>query len=396
MKNIKLATLLLFALAANAYGINANDFLDVLNPKSDTKEKEFFGPVKSIENLTTRMKDTINCQYREYGKDGNLLLEKTYEKGKLVQKSIFTQHGDTLEKETYFYSGSNSNNGRTIEVSTPKNGILKCVDYNKNDSIEGFILREFDANGNQTSRKSFSAGIQDNIYYKNAYDSNNRLVETKRYLENDSLISTTNYWYGDGFSSRKDSSAYKTTYSKTATNNGKSLIVELRTYSKYDEYTSFSKEVFYKWDSKNRLASLNGNINGQYVEGKCFYDKLDRLIKLEVSDSSSKKATICYKYDKKGRVIKETQKQVDPRYEYSKIKKYDNKDRLILEKKVENGTVSTQSYLYNDKTNTMVEKHGDKKQSWVSYIYTIDKHGNWTKKYNVTNLSYERKITYYK
>ena len=320
------------------------------------------------------------------------MLDESYSKGVLTQRDVYSYRADTTQKETFYFTETFAGCYRNVSLSTKKNGQISYVCYDKNDSILDYSRLEFDAFGNITSYKS----VQKNTVYKNKYDIMDRLVETRVCSDNDSLISIRNRWYGDGYIIRRDSNAFKVTYSKSETDSGSPLLVELRTYSKYDEYNSLNMECFYKWDAENRLASFSGSVNGRYCKGRCFYDKQNRMVKVEAVDSVGNKSTVRYKYDKSNRLVEESYVSNNPRYKYSKVRKFDKKDRLVLEKTYDDGKWKVESFVYDDEKQTVVNKVGDKKNMVVAYKCSFDKYGNWTKRWDDSNFVRYRNIVYRK
>ena len=164
----------------------------------------------------------------------------------------------------------------------------------------------------------------------------------------------------------------------------------------YDEYNSLNMECFYKWDAENRLASFSGSVNGRYCKGRCFYDKQNRMVKVVAVDSVGNKSTVRYKYDKSNRLVEESYVSNNPRYKYSKVRKFDKKDRLVLEKTYDDGKWKIESFVYDDEKQTMVNKIGDKRNMVVAYKRSFDKYGNWTKWWDDSNFVRYRNIVYRK
>lgn len=392
MKFIKVLLLSQFLSVGVVYGNNIDDFLNVVRKKTAPSKKELVGPVKSVEELSLLKNDTVSSTYREFNEKGNLVLDESYNKGVLTQKDVYSYRGDTTQKETFYYTETFAGCYRNVSLSTKKHGQISYVCYDKNDSILDYSRLEFDVYGNITSYKS----VQKNTVYKNKYDIMDRLVETRVCSDNDSMISVRNCWYGDGYIMKRDSNAFKVTYSKSETDTGTPLLVELRTYSKYDEYNSLNMECFYKWNAENRLVSFSGSVNGQFCKGRCFYDKQNRMVKVEAVDSVGNKSTVRYKYDKSNRLVEESYVSNNPRYKYSKVRKFDKKDRLVFEKTYDDGKWKVESFVYDDEKQTVVNKVGDKKNMVVAYKCSFDKYGNWTKRWDDSNFVRYRNIVYRK
>ena len=230
------------------------------------------------------------------------------------------------------------------------------------------------------SMNAFSYNTLKSTYY--AKDTSKSYVVSQRILESSDSKETMNYTYdsnGKLIKETKQEDGAVTTYSYDKKGNLTEEKYNSYPISQYDKYTYNSNnklikhhveglggtyDTVYKYDSKGRLVKddqgrkytydSKGNLKKYTNNGlettECSYNSKNQLIKKTRKSSDGYSSVVSYTYDSKGRLKSE---KINSSFEgsYTKEYTYNSKDRLqkAVTKTAEYGTVQTVTYSYNSK-----------------------------------------------
>jgi hypothetical protein len=257
-----------------------------------------------------------------------------------------------------------------LSTSASYKAVIRLDKVEKGEKVAGDRRIQYDKRGNEIERKNYDINGGLVWKYTTEYDTSGNKIEYICYQPNESpsLVFKTNYTYDI---------------------NGNRILLE-RANPSYPEY---GWNYIYSYDNQgNRIEFNDFSKDGSLNSRKTYkYDAQGNAIEFHrFNADGSLDSRSTYKYDTKGNKIESNSFEADGSFDARYTYKYDMQGNETEKSSFKaNGSLSwKKTYAYDLKGNKVLYKrykaNGDLKSS-MSWEYTYDQQGNWTKQIKFKN-----------
>ena len=257
-----------------------------------------------------------------------------------------------------------------LSTGTSYKAVIRLDKVEKGEKQAGNIQTQYDKRGNEIKEKRYNGNGGLEWEYTTEYDTSGNKIEYRCYKPNEtpSLVSKVNYTY--------DLDGNRISLEHSDPSNPEYGYKYIYTYDKQGnriEFNDFSKD-----GSLNSRKTYKYDAQGNAIEFHRF----------NADGSLDSRST--YKYDTKGNKIESNRFEADGSFDARYTYKYDMQGNETEKSSFKaNGSLSwKKTYAYDLKGNKVLYKrykaNGDLKSS-MSWEYTYDQQGNWTKRIKFKN-----------